>query len=95
MTVNEYSQVEDTVLNTTYYIFQYFKSTRVLIFIITVAFILLIKKILVERMDMPATARKKLGPKDVVCVFRYIAYSCKNVNSERLAYKEWKEENIP
>ncbi len=75
------------------YIKNYLTGPRILVFILTVAVILSIKKILIERIDMETKNNKNsLGINDMVLVLKYIGYSIKNANKYRLTFAEWKED---
>ena len=76
----------------TLYIRTYMTGPRVLIFILTVAVIISIRKILFERIDMNPSSEntRRIGLRDSLLTIGYIIYSFKNINKSRMSYDQWR-----
>lgn len=73
------------------YLRDYFDGPRLVVFVLTVALLLAIRNILIERAKMPVIIKKKIDKEKIVSVFGYIKYSFQTINKERLDYHSWKQ----
>ena len=69
----------------------YLGSSAVIVFVLTVAAVLSIKKILIESIDSPSVYKIKVDKNKTHGVIEYLKYSFRNINKERLTYAEWQQ----